>query len=142
MSSMGVHPMTGPSPQSSYPRGGAVGLGGAFMSVSPDVVSQSISSELGVLSANWTPGETVAVSINGGVPVNVTASSTGRVGIYINIGAGLGWITIEQRGLTSGRQTGGVAEVRDTAPSGPGLAIGPHTINPNGSSNINVLGTR
>jgi hypothetical protein len=84
----------------------------------------------------------VAVSLNGGAPTNYTASATGRLGQIFNVGAGLGYITIEARGLTSGRQTGGVVEVRDAAPPVPGLAIAPHAINPTGSSNINVLGTR
>src|SRR5206468_6047146 len=75
-------------------------------------------------------------------PTNYTASATGRLGQIFNVGAGLGYITVEARGLTSGRQTGGVVEVRDAAPPVPGLAIAPHAINPNGSSNINVLGTR
>src|SRR5205085_11847127 len=69
-------------------------------------------------------------------------SATGRLGQIFNVGSGLGYITIEARGLTSGRQTGGVVEVRDAAPPVPGLAIAPHAISPNGSSNINVLGTR
>jgi hypothetical protein len=140
--SMGIHAIEGTPPRSVWPDGGAVGLGGAFMSISPDVVSQSVASEVGVLSANWMPGETVAFSVNGGAPTNLTASSTGRIGIYISVNSGQGYITFEARGLTSGRQTGGVVEVRDAAPPVPGLAIGPHAINPNGSSNINVLGTR
>ena len=140
--SMGIHPMQGPRPDIMSPDGGAVGLGGAFVSISPDVISQSVSSGVGVVSSSWTPSEMVAVSINGGAPSNVTASTSGRVGMYLNVGAGLGWITVEQRGLSSGRQTGGVIEVRDAAPPVPGLAIAPHAINPNGSSTINVLGTR
>src|SRR5207248_7758964 len=118
------------------------GLGGAYMSVSPDVVSQSVGSELGVVSSSWTPGELVAVTINGGAPTNLVASSTGRIGSYISISSGQGWITIEHRGLTSGRQTGGVAEVRDSAPPVPGLAIAPHAIKRDGTGTINVLGTR
>src|SRR5205814_7588963 len=112
----------GPRPQLPEPEGGAVGLLGAFMSISPDVVSPSVSSELGVVSANWTPNETVAVTINGGIPSNVTASSTGRVGMYVSISSGEGWLTVEQRGLSSGRQTGGVAEVKTAAAPVPGLA--------------------
>jgi hypothetical protein len=140
--SMGVHPIQGTPPNRFSPDGGAVGLGGAFMSVSPDVVSQSVSSEVGIVSSSWTPGEMVAFSVNGGAPTNITASASGRVGIYLNVGSGQGWITLEQRGLTSGRQTGGVVEVRDSGAPLPGLAVGPHAINPNGSSTINVLGTR
>jgi hypothetical protein len=140
--SMGVHPIEGTPPRSYRPDGGAVGIGGAFMSVSPEVVSQTIPAGFGAASANWMPNEMVAVSLNGGAPSNFMASSTGRLGQIFNVGAGLGYITIEARGLTSGRQTGGVVEVRDAAPPVPGLAIAPHAINPNGSSNINVLGTR
>jgi hypothetical protein len=140
--SMGVHPMQAPPPASVFPDGGAVGLGGAFMSISPDVVSQSVASEVGVVSSSWTPSEVVVVSVNGGAPTNVTASASGRVGMYLNVGAGLGWITVEQRGLTSGRQTGGVIEVRDAAPPVPGLAIAPHAIKRDGTGTINVLGTR
>ena len=124
------------------PDSGAVGVLGAYMSVSPDVISQSIASGFGAVSANWTPGESVAVSLNGGAPTNYIASATGRLGQIFNVGAGEGYITIEARGLTSGRQTGGVVEVRDSGPVIPGLAIAPHAINPDGSSNINVLGTR
>jgi hypothetical protein len=151
---MGVHPLAQPLPLGQArpsprdlprllaPDAGAVGLGGAYMSISPDVISQTIPAGFGAASANWTPGELVAVSLNGGTPTNYTASSTGRLGQIFNVGTGLGYITIEARGLTSSRQTGGVVEVRDAAPPVPGLAVAPHAINPNGASNINVLGTR
>jgi hypothetical protein len=140
--SMGIHPIEGARPPNFEPDTGAVGLLGAYMSVSPDVVSQTIPSGFGAASGNWMPGELVAVSLNGGAPTNYMASATGRLGQIFNVGTGQGYITIEARGLTSGRQTGGVVEVRDAAPPVPGLAIAPHAINPNGSSHINVLGTR
>src|SRR6266545_2248525 len=66
--SMGVHPIQGTPPRRFLPDGGAVGLGGAFMSISPDVVSQSVSSEVGIVSSSWTPSELVAISVNGGAP--------------------------------------------------------------------------
>jgi hypothetical protein len=140
--SMGIHPIQGVPPRNLSPDGGAVGLGGAFMSVSPDVISPTIQAGFGAVAANFMPGEMVAISFNGGPPTNYTASSTGRLGLFVSVGPSEGYVTIETRGLTSGRQTGGVVEIHNAAPPVPGLAIAPHAINPNGSSNINVLGTR
>src|SRR5690349_14797838 len=87
--SMGVHPIEGTPPRSYWPDGGAVGIGGAFMSISPDVISQSVTSGVGVVSSSWLPSETVAVSVNGGAATNVAASASGRIGIYLQRGAGL-----------------------------------------------------
>src|SRR5262245_47316452 len=92
--SMGVHALPAPVPPKSVPaspfdwprslspNSGAVGVGGAYMSISPDVISQSVPSGLSVVAANWAPGETVALSINGGTLTNVAASATGRFGLY------------------------------------------------------------
>src|SRR5262245_56766345 len=140
LTQLGIKPLAQPLPVSPprtnllglpdllNPDGGAVGVGGAYLSISHDVVSQTTVSEVGLLSANWLPGETVAVVVNGGLPANYTTDALGRVGVYLLIGAAQGYFSVDERGLTSGRQAGGAFSTRASVPTVPGLSIVPHAV--------------
>ena len=67
--------------------------------------------------------------INGVFRTNFTASADGTVAVGINTGTGFGYITIEEIGLTSGKDTGGVVQVAPTGPYLPGVTGAPHAIN-------------
>src|SRR5204863_107810 len=49
--------------------------------------------------------------------------------VGINTGAGFGYITIEEIGLTSLKNTGAVVQVAPTGPYLPGTAAAPHAVN-------------
>jgi hypothetical protein len=124
------------------PDGGAIGTQNAYMIASPDVVSQSTASAIGTVLSSFTPGESVQYYVNGSLASTLTASSTGRVGVSINTGAGQGYITFEGIGLTSGKRAGTVVAVHDAAPRVPGFAAAPHAFNTVAGNSFNVMGTR
>jgi len=68
--------------------------------------------------------------------------STGHVGVFINTGAGAGYIIIDGIGVTSGKRANGVVFVSASAPSSPGFVNTPHALNANGSNLFYFMGTR
>ena len=68
------------------------------------------------------------------------ASADGTVAVGINTGAGFGYITIEEIGLTSGKDTGGVVQVAPTGPYLPGVTGAPHAINTTASGHFYLYG--
>jgi hypothetical protein len=112
------------------------------MSVSPDVANPSTNAVIGALLTNFTPGESIQFFINGSLTATSPADSYGRLAARINAPAGEGYVTFEGIGVTSDKRAGGVAEVQTSAPPVPGVAIGPHAINPNGSGTLHMVGSR
>lgn len=124
------------------PDGGAVGVGGAFMSISHDVVSQTTVARVAVETANWLPNEMVSVSVNGAAPTNYTADAVSRMQLFLLVGPAQGYFSVNARGLTSGRQTGGAFSTRASVPSVPGVAIAPHAVQNDDTGSIDVTGAR
>jgi len=124
------------------PAGAVAGTQNAFMSVSPDVANPSTNAVIGTLLTSFTPGEPIQFFISGSLAGTSAADSYGRLGARINTPAGEGYLTFEGMGLISGKRAGGVAGVLTSATPVPGVAIGPHAINPNGSSTIHMVGSR
>jgi len=112
------------------------------MSVSPDVANPSTNAAIGTLLTNFTPGEPIQFFISGSLAGTTVADSYGRIGARLDAPAGEGYLTFEGIGPTSGKRAGGVAGVLTGATPLPGVAIGPHAINPNGSSTIHMVGSR
>src|ERR1051325_1864544 len=137
MPALGVHPLPAPlalheSSGVPGPDGSAMGTGKAFMSITNEVVNQSTNNAFGVLSTGWSPGESVQFYLNGTLSNTFVSSSQGGLGylgISVNTGAGFGYITIEEKGLSSGKDTGGVVQVAPTGPYLPGTAAAPHAVN-------------
>ena len=68
-------------------------------------------------------------------------SPNGYLGVTINTGAGFGFITMEQRGLTSGKESGAVVQVQTAGPGvvPQGVAGAPHAVNSAGASPFLLL---
>ncbi|MFL5733961.1 MAG: S-layer homology domain-containing protein [Chloroflexia bacterium] len=140
---LGVHALPGIPPKNSLPDSSAVGKGGAFVSLSPDVISATVPMRFGMVAANFAPNENLAITING-VPASGMADGNGRLAaIFTTAGSGPGFFTIEIRGLTSGRQGGGILFALDAAPTSPGFAAGPHAFDRGGIGNgsFDMVGT-
>ncbi len=144
MSRLGIHPTPfRHAPQlAPQPAGGAVGTFNAYMSSSADLVAPSTATAYGAIVSGFTASETINYYLNGTFAGSNTADGNGRAAVTINTGAGQGYITLEAIGQTSAKRAGGVAEVVTPTPASPGLAVAPHAINPTGSSNIYLMGTR
>jgi hypothetical protein len=147
MGTLGVHPVpasalaSNKSPAGVRPLSNEVGKGNAFMSISPEVANQSTSPAASILTAGWTLGESVQILFNGSLVATFAASATtGRLLVSLNTGAGFGYITVEEVGVTSGRRAGGVLQVDSTGPYLPGLAVGPHAVNTSASGTIGLFG--
>jgi len=80
MAALGIHPLPGPLalPTNPSPDGVAVGKGKAVVGITTDVVNQSTTAAFGVLAANFTPGESVQVLLNGVLAATFTADANGR----------------------------------------------------------------
>jgi len=78
--------------------------------------------------------------INGVFQTNFTANADGVVAVGISTGAGFGYITFEEIGLTSGKDTGGVVQVAPTGPYLPGVTGAPHAINTTASAHFYLYG--
>jgi hypothetical protein len=120
---LGIHPATAPLPLralprgSSSPEGAAMGTGKAFMGITHEVVPPNTDNAFGAVSSGWTPGETVQLYIDGVLAGTRAANQDGVVGVGFNsgAGAGFGYTTIEEIGLTSGKDTGGVVQTALTS---------------------------
>src|SRR5438552_6507199 len=136
LAELDIHPAAAPLPlralsaDAGSPEGAAMGTGKAFMGVTTEVVNQSIATgAFGILSSGWIPAESVQVYFNGALVGTFAANADGVVAVNVGTGAGFGYIAIEEIGLTSGKDTGGVVQVAPTGPYLPGVAGAPHAIN-------------
>ena len=124
------------------PDGAIVGSQNAYMATTADVVPPSTTRAVGTLFSGFAPGENVNYFLNGSLAATFVADANGRVGVFLNSGAGQGFITVDGIGQTSGKRAGGVLEVLNTAPTSPGLAMAPHALGANGSRTFYLMGTR
>ncbi len=136
LAALDIHPTAGPLPlralsgDAGSPNGAAMGTGKAFMGVTTEVVNQNIATgAFGILSSGWTAGESVRLYFNGLLAATFAANADGVVAVNVGTGAGFGYLSIEEIGLTSGKDTGGVVQVAPTGPYLPGVAGAPHAIN-------------
>jgi hypothetical protein len=121
------------------PLANVLGTLNAFTSTTSDLVPPSTSKGLGIVHNGFAPSETVNIYLNGSLSSSPSANASGRLLLILNVGAGLGYITEEAVGVTSGKITGAVFEVvAGSLP--PGLAAGPHAIQP--GDQLALMGTR
>src|SRR5438094_1493619 len=148
LTALDIHPTQAPLPlralageNAGSPEGSAMGTGKAFMGITHEVVNQNIATgAFGVLSSGWTAGESVQVYANGVLALTAAANADGIVAVNFGTGAGFGFITIEEIGLTSGKDTGGALQVAPTGPYVPGVAGAPHAINTTASAHFYLYG--
>src|SRR5262249_1573355 len=148
LGALDIHPATAPLPlralssgEAASPEGSAMGTGKAFMGITHEVVNQNIATgAFGVLSSGWIPAESVALYVNGVFQTNFAANAEGVLAINFGTGAGFGYLTIEEIGVTSGKDTGGVVQVDSTGPYVPGIAGAPHAINTTASAHFYLYG--
>jgi hypothetical protein len=143
---LGIHPATAPLPHRALssgnagsPESAAMGTGKAFMGTTHDFVNPNTPNAFGVLSSGWTPGETVQHYLKGVQTGMSIANADGVVAIKVNTGSGFGYFTIEQIGLTSGKDAGGVVEVASPGPL-PGVTGAPHAINTTAAGHFYLIG--
>src|SRR5205823_8194148 len=131
MARLGLHPIAREQvpPRFFDPKGASIGTQNAIVGTSPDVVSQTTASAFSVLMANFTPAETINLSLNGGAPTGFAANADGRAFVRVTTGTGLGYITVEAIGQTSGKRSGSVVQVLDNPPYVPCVTAGPHAVN-------------
>ena len=132
-------PPGGSSAAHPAPDSGTLGSSNAFMSISAEVVSQTVSTPVGLVATGFTAGETVTFS--GAFTGNFTADSNGRLYEAITTNTGAGYYTVDAVGQSSGKKTGGVFRRLDAAAPVPGLAVGPHAVSNNGSGTLELFGT-
>ena len=146
MATLGIHPLPAPlaprgSSGAASPDGAAMGTGKAFLGITHEIVNQSTTNALGTLSSGWTLGESVQFYLNGTLAGTFAASATtGTVAVGLSTGAGFGYITVDQIGLTSGKETGGVIQVAPTGPYLPGVTGAPHAINTSAAGSVLLYG--
>jgi len=147
LAELDIHPAAGPLPlralasgDAGSPEGAAMGTGKAFLGITHEVVNQSTTNAFGTLATGFTPGESVQFYLNGVLAATFAAGADGQLAVGINTGAGFGYITIEEIGLTSGKDTGGVVQVAPTGPYLPGVTGAPHAINTTASAHFYLYG--
>ncbi len=134
MAALDIHPAPAPLPLRHIsggpaPDGAAVGTSNAFLGITTEIVNQSTTNAFGTLASGFTPAESVQFWLNGVLAGTFAASANGTVAVGINTGAGFGFITVDEIGVTSGKQVGGVTQVAPTGPYVPGMSAAPHSIN-------------
>src|SRR5437762_2654307 len=112
----------------------------AFLSITHEVVNQNTPAAFGTLNSGWSPMESVQFYINGVLAATFAANADGVLAIGISTGEGFGYVTIDQKGLTSGKETGGVVQVAPTGPYLPGVTGAPHAINTAASGHFYLYG--
>ena len=146
MAALNIHPRSAPlvprrSAGAGSMDGAAIGTGKAFLGITHEIVNQNVTDAFGILSSGWTLGESVQVYLNGSLALTATASATtGTVAVGVNTSAGFGYITVEQIGLTSGKETGGVLQVAQTGPYLPGVTGAPHAVNTSAAAGFLLCG--
>src|SRR5438128_5298523 len=142
LAELDIHPAQVPLPlrvalsAAGSPEGAAMGTGKAFMGITHEVVNHSTSNAFGILSSGWTAGESVQTYVNGVLTSTLTANADGVFSLGMSTGTGFGYLTIENIGLTSGKDTGGVVQVAATGPYLPGVTGAPHAINTTASAHF------
>src|SRR5439155_21926847 len=143
---LGIHPAAAPLPlralasgNAASPEGAAMGTGKAFFGVTHEVINGTTTSLFGTLSTGWTPGESVQLYFGGVLLTTAIAGADGQVAIGIST-SGIGYITLEEIGLTSGKDTGGVVQATTTGPFLPGVTGAPHAINTTASGHFYLYG--
>jgi len=124
------------------PDDGAMGYDNAYMAVTADVVPPSTTRAVGAVFSGFTAGETMNLYFNGILVGTSTVDTNGHLGVFLNTGAGSGYITIDGIGQTSGKRAGGATYVSATAPSSPGFTMTPHALAVNGANLFYFMGTR
>src|SRR5204863_1162668 len=122
------------------PEGAAMGTGKAFMGITHEVANASTTAAFGILASGWIAGESVQVYLNGVLATTLAANAEGVLAIGISTGAGFGYVTAEEIGLTSGKDTGGVVQIANTSPYLPGVTGAPHAINTTASAHFYLYG--
>ncbi len=147
MAALDIHPAAAQLPlralasgAASSPESAAMGKGKALLGITNEVVNQNTSGAFGVLSSGWTPGESVQVYLGGVLAATFAANADGRLSFGVNTGAGFGYITVEEIGLTSGKDTGGANQVAPTGPYLPGVTGAPHADNTTASGTFLLSG--
>src|SRR6266404_3477230 len=145
LAALNIHPMSVPvflhgSSEAPTLEGAAMGTGKAFLGITHEVVNQNTSNAFGTLSSGWAPTESVQYYINGVLTATFAANVDGVLSVGISTGAGFGYVTIDQKGLTSGKETGGLVQVAPPAPYLPGVTGAPHAINTTASGHFYLYG--
>ena len=145
LAALNIHPTSVPvflhgSSGATMPGGAAMSPGKAFLGITHQVVNQNTTAAFGTLSSGWSPMESVQFYINGVLAATFAANVDGVVAVGISTGAGFGYVTIDQKGLTSGKETQGVIQVAPTAPYVPGVTGAPHAINTTASGHFYLYG--
>jgi len=70
------------------PDGAIVGSQNAYMATTADVVPPSTTRAVGTLFSGFAPGENVNYFLNGTLAATFVADANGRVGVFLNSGAG------------------------------------------------------
>jgi hypothetical protein len=145
LAALDIHPTSVPvflhgSSKAPIPGGAAISTGKAFLGMTHEVVNQNTTAAFGTLSSGWGPMESVQFYVNGVLAATFAANVDGVVAVGISTGAGVGYVTINQKGLTSGKETGGVVQVAPTEPYLPGVTGAPHAINTTASGHFYLYG--
>ncbi|MGH7984034.1 MAG: hypothetical protein ACREFF_12925, partial [Candidatus Udaeobacter sp.] len=145
LAALDIHPTSVPvflhgSSKAPIPGGAAMSTGKAFLGMTHEVVNQNTTAAFGILSSGWGPMESVQFYVNGVLAATFSANVDGVVAVGISTGAGVGYVTINQKGLTSGKETGGVVQVAPTGPYLPGVTGAPHAINTTASGHFYLYG--
>ena len=145
LAALNIHPTSVPvflhgSSKAPIPGGAAMSTGKAFLGMTHEVVNQNTTAAFGTLSSGWSPMESVQFYINGVLAATFAANADGVFAVGISTGAGFGYVTIDQKGLTSGKETGGVVQVAPTGPYLPGVTGAPHAINTAASGHFYLYG--
>src|SRR5207247_3199479 len=145
LAALNIHPTAVPvflhgSSEAPILGGAAMSSGKAFLGITHEVVNQNTAAAFGTLSSGWSPMESVQFYINGVLAATYATNADGHLAIIISTGAGFGYVTIDQKGLTSGKETSGVVQVAPTGPYLPGVTGAPHAINTTGSGHFYLYG--
>ncbi len=130
---IGEAPQTGPGLLGLVPDSGALGNDTAYLSLSPDVIPLSTGQVLAMVATGFRPLEVIAIYTGGQITGYVQANTDGAAWASFTRPSGLGFIWFRVQGLYSGKMAGGSVQVSNTAPSVPGLAVGPHSVRPGDS---------
>src|SRR5438874_1759088 len=145
LAALNIHPTSVPvflhgSSKAPIPGGAAMSTGKAFLGMTHEVVNQNTTAAFGTLSSGWSPMESVQFYVNGVLAATFAANADGVFAVGISTGAGFGYVTIDHKGLTSGKETGGVVQVAPTGPYLPGVTGAPHAINTTASGHFYLYG--
>jgi hypothetical protein len=82
---LGIGPLTGAPPDGMLPDSGAIGKGGAFVSMAPDMIPANIPYDIGVVATSFQPNESLAIKINGVPGSTGTADANGRLATLLTV---------------------------------------------------------